>query len=210
VLRSSLTSKRRDVVPGSRLTNGIETSCSGPEPHYDSGIATSCPGRIEMSCSGPVSQAASRCRAQVPLTSNLLSPSTPPPGWHKEGLWGSCLTRMRILRSREHHNYSIRHLAQQPCDSQLAFGGVSRVRCRLSTSLCCRPLRCNQLPYPLPLWRSLLTSHRAAQLTLAPAALEVLGRSPWPFRESHLPFPVVLPLPIRWWRENALFLHLSV
>ena len=126
MLRSSLTSKRRDVVPGSRLTNGIETSCSGPEPHYDSGIATSCPGRIEMSCSGPVSQAASRCRAQVPLTSNLLSPSTPPPGWHKEGLWGSCLTRMRILRSQEHHNYSIRHLAQQPCDSQLAFGGECR------------------------------------------------------------------------------------
>ncbi|KAI0279933.1 hypothetical protein BGY98DRAFT_386119 [Russula aff. rugulosa BPL654] len=25
---------------------------------------------------------------------------------------------------------------------------------------------------------------------------------PWPFRESHPPFPVVLPLPIRWWRKN--------
>ncbi|KAI0282760.1 hypothetical protein BGY98DRAFT_58253 [Russula aff. rugulosa BPL654] len=54
---------------------------------------------------------------------------------------------------------------------------VSRVRCRLSMSLCRRLLRCNQLPHQLPLWRSLLTLHCAAQLTLAPAALEVLGRS---------------------------------
>lgn len=45
---------------------------------------------------------------------------------------------------------------------------------------------------------------------LAPVALEVPGRSPWQFRESHLPFPVVVLLPIRCWRKNTASLSLCL
>src|SRR5216683_4705283 len=82
-----------------------------------------------------------------------------------------------------------------------------RVQCRRSMSPHRRLLPPSQ---PLLLWLSTPTCHREGQRTLLFAALGAVGRFPWPFRDSPLPFPVALRLPITSWCNVPCPIVLSI